>query len=304
GAASNAYAATLPDFVLSRLCGAAPVTHASNAVGAIDVLTGSWNRKLFDRLGFGKLLWPDIREVDETAGEIRGLGLPCYPAVGDHSCALAGVLLEKGELSLNISTGSQVSMRSETADPGDYQTTPFFDGRFLHRISNLPAGRALDALLRLLTELPRAQGFDPADPWPYISRAAAGIEETRLKANLTFFPTPLGDAGSLSNITEENLTVGDLFRAAFTNMAENFYTAAAHLSPGRDWTRLVFSGGLAQRLDLLRDLILEKFRCPYRVGPFAEDTLNGLLVLALFASGRTKSVEAAMDLVRAAHPRS
>jgi sugar (pentulose or hexulose) kinase len=295
-------AATLPDFVLAKLCRTAPATHPSNSVGAINIRTRKWNFPLFERLGFGRTRWPALREINEAMGKIQAGGrrLPCYPPVGDHSCALAGVLLYRGELSLNISTGSQVSLRSEKAEPGDYQTTPFFDGQFLHRISNLPAGRALDALVRLLSELAEAQGVKLGDPWSYIAKAAAARTSTELRANLAFFPTPLGDSGSLTNIREENLTIGNLFHAAFVNMAGNYYASALRLSPEQSWKRLVFSGGLVQKQELLRGLIARKFQCEYRLGPAAEDTLNGLLVLTLVASGRARSVQAAMEILRQA----
>jgi sugar (pentulose or hexulose) kinase len=295
-------AATLPDFVLARLCGTAPATHPSNAVGAINILTRAWHLPLFHRLGFGQVRWPALREINEAVGEVRVAGrrLLCYPPVGDHPCALAGVWLDLEELSLNISTGSQVSLRSIGPEPGDYQTIPFFDGQFLHRISNLPAGRALDALVRLLGELAEAQGVELGDPWPYIAKAAAARSGSGLRANLAFFPTPLGESGSFSNIREENLTVGDLFRAAFVHMAENYYASALRLCPEQAWRRLVFSGGLAQRLDLLRGLVAGKFQREYRLGPTAEDALNGLLLLALVASGRSASAQAATELVRQA----
>jgi sugar (pentulose or hexulose) kinase len=296
----GAVAATLPDFVLARLCGAVPSTHPSNAVGAINIATGDWHFRLFDRLGFGHASWPALREINEPVGEIRlgGRRLPCYPPVGDHPCALAGALLDFGELSLNISTGSQVSLRSERPEPGDYQTIPFFDGQFLHRISNLPAGRALNALVRLLSELAEAEGVTLRDPWSYIAKAAAAKAASELRAQITFFPTPMGDSGSLTNIREENLTIGDLFRAAFVNMAENYYGSALRLSPGQSWRRLVFSGGLTQKAELLRCLIVEKFQCEYRLCSTAEDTLQGLLVLALVAGGKAGSAQAAMELIR------
>jgi len=301
---AGSVAATLPDFVLARLCGAAPATHPSNAVGAINVVTGDWHFRLFDRLGLGRVRWPVLREINEPMGEVPAGGrrLPCYPPVGDHPCALAGVLLDFGELSLNISTGSQVSLRSESAEPGDYQIIPFFDGQFLRRISNLPAGRALNALVRLLSELAEAGGVALRDPWDYIAKAAAAKTESELRAQVTFFPTPVGDFGSLTNIREENLTVGDLFRAAFVNMAENYYASAMRLSPGQAWRRLVFSGGLTQKLEILRGLIVEKFRRGYRLCSATEDTLQGLLVLALVASGRAGSAQAAMELLRRTQP--
>ena len=296
---AGSFAATLPDFVLARLCGAAPATHPSNAVGAINVATGDWHFRLFDRLGLGHVHWPALREINESIGEIlvRGRRLPVYPPVGDHPCALAGALLDFGELSLNISTGSQVSLRSERAEPGDCQIIPFFDGQFLRRVSNLPAGRALNALVRLLSELAEAGGITLRDPWDYIEKAAAAKTETGLRAQVTFFPTPVGDFGSFTNIREENLTVGDLFRAAFVNMAENYYASAQRLSPEKAWRRLVFSGGLTQKLELLRRLIAGKFQREYRLCSTTEDTLQGLLVLALVASGRAGSTRAAMELL-------
>ena len=294
--------ATLPDFVLARLCGATPTTHPSNAVGAIHLTTGDWHYSLFDRLGFGNVRWPVLQEINEPVGEmwVSGRRLFCYPPVGDHPCALAGVLLDFGELSLNISTGSQVSLRSKDAKPGDYQTIPFFDGQFLHRISNLPAGRALTALVRLLGELAEAEGVTLSDPWKYIAKAAAAKPATEVRANLTFFPTPLGDSGSLTHLREENLTVGDLFRAAFFNMTENYYASALRLSSAQTWRRIVLSGGLVQKLELLRNLIAEKFQRGCRLCTATDDTLQGLLVLALVVSGQAASAQAAMEILRRA----
>ena len=57
----------------------------------------------------------------------------------------------------------------------------------------------------------------------------------------------LGDRGRIANIREDNCTVGHLFAAAFRAMAGNYAICADRLSPGRDWQRIVFSGGLAKR---------------------------------------------------------
>jgi hypothetical protein len=154
----------------------------------------------------------------------------------------------------------------------------------------------------LLSELAEAEGVTLSDPWPYIAKAAAAKPTSELRAHVAFFPTPVGDSGSLTNIREENLTVGDLFRAAFVNMAENYYASALRLSSSQSWRRLVFSGGLTQKLELLRCLIVEKFQREYRLCSTPDDTLQGLLVLALVASGRAGSVQAAMELLRESPP--
>jgi len=297
---ANAVALALPDFVLGRLCGAGPVSEPTIAAaqGVLDLTTGDWHRPLLERLGLGKLRWPAIADVRQPVGEvpIGGQAAPCYPGVGDQQCALVGAALRPGELSLNISTGSQVSrLRGELAF-GDYQVRPFFDGRWLNTITHIPARRALALLVDLLTELATAQGLDVPDPWAYVARAVAATPATDLRVDLAFFASALGDRGAIANMREGNLTVGHLFRAAFERMAESYLTCALRLAPERGWGRLVFSGGLAQSMPALRESILRRFDADSRVCPAAEDALHGLLTLALVCAGRAASVEQAASL--------
>ena len=96
------------------------------------------------------------------------------------------------ELSLNISTGSQVSRRTAEFQPGPYQSRRYFDGDFLNTITHLPAGRSLNALVDLLTELAQAQGITLANPWEFIARRAAEADAGEmsrggLSVNLSFF---------------------------------------------------------------------------------------------------------------------
>jgi hypothetical protein len=101
-----------------------------------------------------------------------------------------------------------------------------------------------------------------------------------LECDLSFFAGPLGDTGRIEGITTENLTVGNLFRAAFRNMAANYSLCAARLDPGRSWKRLALSGGLTQSVPVLRELIQQQFSAPIREFPEGEDVLNGLLRVA------------------------
>ena len=93
------------------------------------------------------------------------------------------------------------------------------------------------------------------------------------------------------------LSVGHLFRAAFQSMAENYLTFAQRLSPEQSWNNLVFSGGLVQKIDVLRQMICDEFGAKHRVSPAEEDTLLGLMVLGLAFTGRTASVTEATALL-------
>lgn len=288
----GAEALSLGDFVVKQLCGGSRTApDPTLALGLLDLKENTWHRHAFEVLGLEALLWPKLDSVWRAAGVLKvdGKNLPCHPPIGDHQAALAGALLESGELSLNISTGSQISLLTSEFEPGNYQTRPYLDGRFLNTVTHLPAGRSLDVLVNLVNK-----------PWPEIILAAEAAPNTDLEASLTFFEGPLGSRGSISNITTENLSVGTLFRAAFRNMAENYATCAARLSPGKNWDRIVFSGGLAQKLPLLREFILEKLPGESRVCSSSEDTLLGLLVISQVISGRTKNLQEASRVVSAA----
>lgn len=295
---------SVPDFVMANLCDAMPCTELTNAMahGALNLETLDWHHEVLSLLGVYDLRWPAIRQYGEVVGQLQvgSRKIPCYTPVGDYQCAMVGALLERGELSLNISTGSQVSLLKPRVEFGNYQTRPFFDGRFLATITHIPAGRALNMLVKLLSELAETQDLSLADPWPYIARKATEVGKTEMRMNLAFFNSSCGDHGEISRIQEAELTVGHLFHAAFQNMADNYYACALQLSPDQTWRNLVFSGGLSQ-IDILRQLIRDKFQKDYRLCPTSEDTLLGLLALALAFTGRAGSVKEATTLLLKAH---
>jgi sugar (pentulose or hexulose) kinase len=296
------YPVSLPDFVLAELCGVEPTTDLTNAsaYGLFHLERFDWHRDLIARLGLDLLRWPRIRRFGETVGvaKLDGRHLTCYTPVGDQQCALAGVGLQEGELSLNISTGSQVSLISRELPQGDFQVRPYFDRKWLRTIVSVPAGRSLGLLVDLLTEITRSTGQHQPDPWDYIRQAVDRTGATDLEVDLSFFPSMTGDRGSMTNIHEGNLTIGNLFLAAFHTMAANYARCAGILSPGRAWNRVVFSGGLAQGFRRLRHEILSKLDAPpHRLCTTEEDTLAGLLVLATVCAGRAATVEEATRLL-------
>jgi len=294
----NLIPVSLADFVLSALCKSQPTVDSTNGMAyeLLNLTDLQWHHEVIRELGLENLRWPPILNHGEIVGRLNlgGKSVPCYTAVGDYQCALAGALLTEGELSLNVSTGSQVSRLTPRLNPGDYQTRPFFDGKFTNTISHLPAGRSLNVLVDLIMELTRQQEAPIHDPWEYIAKAAEACGPTDLKVNLGFFPGPCGNEGSISNIRERNLTIGTLFRSAFENMAENYFACATRVWPDRSWHNLVFSGGVARKLGLLRAMIQHKLQAEFRLCPIEEDTLLGLMALAMCFSKRTGSVEQAM----------
>lgn len=293
---------SIPDFVLSKLTGAMPGVESTNgmAYGLLNLETLDWHRDIIEALGLSRLRWPVMRKHGEVVGylPVGGKSVPCYTPVGDYQGALLGALLAENELSLNISTGSQVSRLTSGLKMGDYQSRPYFEGKFLNTFTHIPAGRALDVLVDLASELARDRQGGLQDPWSYIGQEALKLDDTDLRVDLNFFSSPFGNRGAVSNIQQENLTVGHLFRAAFNNMTDRYDQCAQRIWPERAWQRLVFSGGLIAKVEALRQVIQKRFKSEYRMAPFAEDTLTGLLILAQAWSGGADSIESATNELR------
>lgn len=291
------YPTPLGDFVLANLGAMPPATSPTQAaaLGAYDVAAGRWHETVLRRLSLDALAWPRICDDLAPWGEIRiaGHNVPCHPTVGDHQASVLGAGLQPGELSINIATGSQASMFHATGAAGDFQLRPFFDRGFLRTITHLPAGRALNALIGLLTELAEKP---VADPWQWIADAVEVGGGTDIAADVSFFTCATGHEGSLLHLTEENLHIGPLFRSVFAAMSRNYDQAAGRLAPERNWSRVVFSGGLARRLAPLREAILGRVGLLHRVAVQEEDALFGLLTLARSFEARGPVLVTAREL--------
>ncbi len=280
--AGTATPATIADFVIGRLCRSVPRMDPTQAIGLLDLKSGGWHHRAFASLGLSQIQWPELADYREPVGvwSILGKRLACHASFGDQPCALKGIGLSRSELSINVSTGSQVSQLMDSFVPGTYQSRRYFDGDFLNTITHLPAGRSLNVLFDLLTELARGEGHALQRAWEYIASTTASSDGNGLNANLCFFAGPLGHFGSIEKITTENLTVGNLFHAAFRNMADNYHECMSRLCADRSGLSIALSGGLTRTVPVLRRLIAERFDMPIRDSAAEEETLLGLLEIA------------------------
>ncbi len=140
---------SLSDFILVHLCGseAACEPTMASGFGLFDAQRSGWRADEIERLGLNPLAWPRIASYREPTGHYRsasGKKVPVYASLGDQQCALLGSLLKPGELSVNVSTGAQVSLLSERFVPGDREARSYFDGLFLNTVTHLPSGRTLN----------------------------------------------------------------------------------------------------------------------------------------------------------------
>ncbi len=293
---------SLGSYVVHTLCGSCAGEDPTNAMafGLLNLTTMRWHGEVIEQLGLQGYDWPQIVPWGRAVGLYRlaGKAIPCYAPIGDHQCALLGAMLDEDELSINISTGSQVSRVTPVFELGDYQTRPFLDRAFTNTLSHLPAGRALNVLVDLLTELGRLSGRVIEDPWKWITLATESVGESDLEVRTSFFPGPAGESGAISNISERNLQVGTLFLAAFDDMAENYWSAANRIWSDHSWRRVILTGGLANKLPALRKAIQKRFQGEILLSQSTEETMCGLLLLAMNFSGQSSTLRDAMNTLR------
>lgn len=273
---------TIGDYVVSQICNAPPRMHRSHGIGMINLQTGDWHHDAFAAAGIDGLHWPTLASESEIIGHLTNNGqqLECFAAIGDQQAALFGIDLSSSELSINCSTGSQVSQITTRFQPGNCQTRCWFDGQFLNTVTHIPAGRSLTVLEALLTELPRAAGISLPNSWQLIAEATEHATSNGLSCDLSFFSSAMGDRGRIENITTENLTVGGLFCAAFDFMADCYLECSRRLAETPSWNQLAVSGGLVQAFPALRHRLAQRFAWPMREIAEQEETLTGLLKLA------------------------
>jgi len=277
---SNVIPACVADFAIAQLAGRPIPMHATQAIGLLDLARDEWHRPALASIGLGAVRLPVLSLTEDCVGTatLAGRRFELFGSYGDQQSALRGANLQRGELSLNISTGSQVSRRTPTFRPGAYQSRKYFFGDYLDTVTHIPAGRSLNVIVDLLTELARAEGVALAAPWKTIQRRVEEVSETDLQVDLAFFRSPVGDHGSIDRITTDNLHVGALFLAAYRSLAENYARLAERFSE-TDWQAVVLSGGMTKNAPRLRWLIEQRFSACIRESR-DEETLLGLLDIA------------------------
>ncbi|MCR9201848.1 MAG: FGGY family carbohydrate kinase [Planctomycetaceae bacterium] len=291
----------LPDAVVASLVASRPQMERTSAAGLISLKTGTLANDLIS-LPTTADAWPDLVHFPHSCGTIthESRKVPVYAATGDHQTALAGSLIRAGELSVNVATGSQMSMLAGHSPRPltDGQLRPFFDNSWLGTVTHIPAGRALTAVLRLLTEMGHTAHDSShaitSDDWQYFLQAAETVDRTPIQAKLGLFPNAMDTPGSFGGLTEDCLTVADIARACLERLAVQYQELLPRLTALGEPQRLVFSGGVVRRSRLLQELICQRLGLPFRMAPFGEDALLGLAVLGKVVSGECHCVSDAI----------
>ncbi len=226
--------------------------------------------------------------------------VPIYLGVGDHQCSLLGAgVIDNSSLSINIGTGAQVSTVNPTIFPEESEIRPFFFDFHLRTITHIPGGRALSTYVNFLQQ----SAAPDNDIWLDLSSITADdIGKSNLVFELGIFPGSRGytDGGSIRYIKEGEFHTANYLGSLLRSFAEQYMKIIQYFGPDTAKKKLIFSGGIARRLPSFVEFIQERTNYLVVGATDLDESLIGLRLIALLATGRAKDLKAARQYFRQA----
>ena len=273
------------------------ITHATSAapVGIVNVRDSVIDRTLPEILGFDSIRLPSLAPEDTVLGTIlsNGQTLRLYPDVGDMQIAVLGSRPESGDGIVNAATAAQVICPAEAFLPGAYEVRPYFGGKYVNVISNMPGGRNLAVLTAFFKEVAETLSGHPVPEervWTEMHRISDTAGRA-LRADVNFYENPYFPAGgSISGIDQYNLHMNTVFRAAVDNMAETCWKYMCRLGQRpENIRRIICAGGVSWKTPELLEALRKVSGKECVLSEREDEAAAGLMHLAaqIRAAGRS-----------------
>jgi len=309
-----ATACFLPDYVVMRMTGNAPVTDPTNAgsSGIFDVTRRRWDYNRIRRLGIQEVSLPEVRRSGRIAGELTDeasrktslpRGIPVSVACGDNQASFLGSVADRsGSLLVNIGTGGQVSLWvPEYVEAKGAETRCYLDESYLLVGADTCGGSSYALLQRFFLDVGRVFFKAKGDENLYreMNRQGAKVPpgSDGLRCEPFFAGTRLDPKrrAAWHGISESNFTVGHMIRALLEGIAHHFKAMyedmlQSGVSPRRC---LVGSGNGIRKNRLLAEIFSAAFNMPIKTPLNLEEAAYGAALLAAVGCGEIDFEEAA-----------
>lgn len=303
----NYTAMFLGDYVAAKLTKGALVTESTQACGSglFNIITNKWDEKIIRALGLNISNLPKVVTTGEIVGnyKYRQRDIPVHVSVGDLQAAVLGSLIKQEQVLINIGTGSQVSTINVGFKSGEYDIRSYFDNTYLNTITHLPAGRALNVVIDLVKGIQKKvfESNKKIDIWAKLNKLIENKQDSDHMVNrISYYQNNASPykSGLIDKISEHNLSIENIFFSALENMVTNYHQAYLKLHVPKKHVDIICSGGLIRRSKKLLELIRTKFDNKIGLALYEEETLTGLLTLAIFCHKKLKTVKSATDILR------
>ncbi len=280
---------TIGDYIAMKLTKTKkPLMHVTNAAsfGCFDIIKNQFT------IDNGML--PKVTAEFEAVGEWNGAKV-CV-AVGDNQASFIGSVNGDAPL-LNVGTGSQISYLNPIPVTGENIESRPYDGKsYLVVGSSLCGGRAFSMLERFFASVVElATGEKCPSLYKQIDKLLEEKTETDMIADSRFCGTRFDPTirGSITNISQDNFTAGDLSVAmvyAIANELHSMYT-------GSKTENIVCSGNGIRKNAALQKVASEIFSAKIKIPYYEEEAAYGAALTSLVAVGKVSDIKEAQNLI-------
>ncbi|MDP1573517.1 MAG: FGGY family carbohydrate kinase [Coxiellaceae bacterium] len=253
---------SLPEWVIASVCDTVfDVTHATiqAGLGFYDINTQKIASDIIDFIEDEtkiKIKFNQTSDIIKVAGHIKNI--PVYVGVGDLQCALLGAGINKEAISINLGTGSQVSIIINKSDEKQFEVRPFFENQYLLTQTHIPSGRALNEYVNFIADIGKVCFGQTINPWDLLKNISKeDILHSTLDFNLNIFKSAYqySDGGYIKLIQEGTLNTKNYFASLLRNYIMQYVSLAAEMQINREISHTIFSGGIAKKLPVISELI-------------------------------------------------
>jgi sedoheptulokinase len=280
--------ATIADYIgmaLAKL--QAPILHPSMAasLGLYDLEKNQFDRVAIRKIGLNLERLPVVSTDEQIIGYYNNI--PVAPALGDNQASFRGAIGKEGRVLVNVGTGSQVSIYSESfANIEGLECRPYINGSYLLVGSSLCGGYAYNLLYDFIAGIADMLGVhEKSDIYERMNLAASeGLSQTSYKDS----HAPIVDTrfngtrkdpsirGSVTNISGERFTPEVLSAAVLRGICEELYQFALLAPEQLEKTKfLVGSGNGLRKNEVLQKIFAERFERPVQISENKEEAASG-----------------------------
>lgn len=282
---------TLIDWLLLR--GGEPDPRCNRTIaagtGLYSLVISEWSDELMRSAGIeaSQLQMPTLHTDNaKPIGnlELSGRRMNVWGGLGDLQAAAHGMGFPNiSSVLLNLGTGSQIMVRTD-ARVENLEVRVCAEGEWVHAITHIPAGRALNAYARFIDGCAIAGDGNPCF-WRIFSELTAEevlAAEPCIDLNVFSAAWHYSRGGSVCQILENSFSPRWFMRSLVRSWLTQYVHALESIPAGDVRPTFVLGGGLSRRstfIPIVLDALLGKksLRAALRTG---EETLDGLLLLA------------------------
>lgn len=282
---------TIHDYFVMKLTGLKkPLMHSSDAAsfGCFDLTENKFDYDCN----------VDITADYTIAGTYRGI--PVSVAIGDNQASVFSTLADENNILLNVGTGSQVSVVSDTPVVAEnIETRPYFDGKYLIVGAALCGGRAYSILKNFYSEvLGYIEDTDDEKVYAVMNKMIQNLDSLTLKVDTRFAGTRSNAelTGGITGITAENFNPPQLTLGVLNGMATELYEMYEKMGVQRHG--IIASGNGIRKNAALVKIFEKMFDSKMQIPCHLEEAAFGAALFGLVSAKNLESANDAQKLIK------